>query len=326
MRLPCPHPLYLVHPSKYDVTMRLRLFVILIALSLLLIACDPPAENSPPLPSSFPTATPRPTPTPHPTATPIPTPTPAPTATPSPTSTPTVAAATSPAASPDDTPDAIIDAAVTGMRALKTFHADVDAAFKVVQTEASFRMDEQTFGSEFPVRFTADFQAPDRSDGKLLLSLGFVALELSIITIGDDAYITNPETGVWERYPLIYTGLPDPYDLALPPADISRYSDIQVVKDETLDGVQTRHIRANLRDSVLGSAYDNLYVEMWIGIEDNLIRRLTMAGETTVDEQDSAGLAGRSLGAADIGGKAEFSMTVTYSNFNQPVTIEPPIP
>ena len=126
------------------------------------------------------------------------------------------------------------------MQQVESFHAEVDAAFKVVQLEASFRMDEETFGTEFPIRFTGDFQRPDRASGKLQIALGIVLLELDIITIGDIAYITNPETGVWEQYPLYFTGLPNPYDLVLLPSDTSRYSDIQIVKDVTIDGVQTR--------------------------------------------------------------------------------------
>jgi hypothetical protein len=90
--------------------------------------------------------------------------------------------------------------------------------------------------------------------------------------------------------------------------------------------VQTRNVKANLRGNLLGSSYDNLFLELWIGQDDSLIRRLILAGETTVDEQDSAGLAGSALGAGDIGGKAEFTMTINYTNFNSPVAIEPPIP
>ena len=221
---------------------------------------------------------------------------------------------------------AIIAAAINAMQQVESFHAEVDAAFKVVQVEASFRMDEETFGTEFPIRFTGDFQTPDRASGKLQVALGIVLLELDIITIGDIAYITNPETGVWEQYPLYLTGLPDPYDLVLLPSNTSRYSDIQIVKDETIDGVQTRNVKANLRGNLLGSSYDNLFMELWIGKDDGLIRRLTLAGETTVDEQDSAGLAGSALGAGDIGGKAEFTMIINYTNFNSPVAIEPPIP
>ena len=209
------------------------------------------------------------------------------------------------------------------MRQVESFHAEVDAAFKVVQTEASFRMDEETFGTEFPIRFSGDFQLPDRADGKLQIALGLALLELDIVTIGEQAYITNPETGVWEQYPLFLTGLPDPYDLVLPPADTSRYSDIEMVKEQTIDGVQTQHIRANLRASVLGGSYEKLFVEMWIGKSDNLMHRLTMSGKAEVEEEDTAGLAASVL---DIGGDAEFIMTITYSNFNVPIVIEAPIP
>ena len=247
-----------------------------------------------------------------------------PTIVPVPTGTP-VPDAPAPSTQPED--DAItIASAIEAMRNVESFHAEVDAAFTVVQTEASFRMDEETFGTEFPIRFSGDFRLPDRASGRLQLALGLVLLQIDIVTIGEQAYITNPETGAWEQYPLFLTGLPDPYDLVLLPAEASRYSDIQVVKDETIDGVQTRHIRANLRASVLGGSYDNLFLDVWIGKDDSLIRRFTISGETDVDEQDTAGLASGALGAADIGGKAEFSMTVTYTNFNRSVVIEPPIP
>ena len=209
------------------------------------------------------------------------------------------------------------------MRQVESFHAEVDAAFKVVQTEASFKMDEETFGTEFPIRFSGDFQLPDRADGKLQFALGLALLELDIVTIGEQAYITNPETGVWEQYPLFLTGLPDPYDLVLPPSDISRYSDVQLVKEETINGAQTRHIRTQLRATVLGSSYNDLFTDMWIGKEDNLLRRLSVSGKAEVEEEDTAGLA---AGVLDIGGEAEFIMTITYSNFNEPTSIESPIP
>lgn len=209
------------------------------------------------------------------------------------------------------------------MLQVESFHAEIDAAFTVIQTEASFRMDEQTFGAEFPIRFAGDFQLPERAAGKLQLALGLALLETDIVNIGDIAYITNPETGDWEQYPLFLTGLPDPYDLVLLPPETSRYSDIEVVKDTTIDDVETTHIKANLRANVLGGSYEKLFLEMWIGKDDNLLRRLTMSGKAEFEEEDTAGLAASAL---DIGGDAEFTMTITYSNFNQPVIIEPPLP
>ena len=209
------------------------------------------------------------------------------------------------------------------MRQVESFHAEIDAAFTVVQSEASFRMDEETFGTEFPIRFAGDFRLPDRAAGKLQVALGLVLLELDIINIGESAYITNPETGDWEQYPLFLSGLPDPYDLVLLPSGLSRYSDVEVVKDETIDGVETEHVRAKLRANVLGGSYESLFLDVWIGKDDNLLRRLTMSGKAEVNEEDTAGL---TAGVLDIGGDAEFTMTITYSNFNQPVVIKPPIP
>ena len=219
----------------------------------------------------------------------------------------------------------LIAASIEAMQQTQSFHAEVDAAFKVVQTEASFRMDEETFGTEFPIRYIGDFQMPDRSDGKLQIALGLALLELDIITIGEIAYITNPETGAWEQFPLFLTGLPDPYELVLAPSDTSRYTNLQYVGEKTIDGVQTHHIRADLRANVLGSAFDNLFVELWIGTDDNLLRQLSMAGETSVDEQVTAGIASNTLGAADIGGEAEFLVTITYTNYNTDIIITPPI-
>ena len=214
------------------------------------------------------------------------------------------------------------------MQAADAFHADVDASFKIVQTEASFQMDEETFGDEFPIYYKGDIQAPDRTRGKLGISLGFFLLEIDIITIGDDAYITNPETGVWERLFVADTGFPSPSEFVLPPMDPAQYEDLQIVGDDTVDGVATRHISANARGNYLGSAYDSLYVEMWVGVEDALLRRLTMAGETSAEAQDSAGLSGDAMPLApgDLGGAAEFNATITYTDFGKNFDIQPPIP
>lgn len=214
------------------------------------------------------------------------------------------------------------------MQELETFHADVDASFKIVQPEASFRMDEETFGTEFPISYSGDFQSPDLTSGRLGISLGFLLLETNIITIGEHAYITNPQSGAWEKLYLEYAGLPNPNQMIRPPADPSLYKDIRIIGEQTIDGTTTQQISATLNTVILGSAYDNLYIQMWIGKEDSLVRRITLTGETSIDEQDTAGLSDTiaPLGAADIGGKAELTMTITYSNFNHPLNIEPPIP
>ena len=78
-----------------------------------------------------------------------------------------------------------------------------------------------------------------------------------------------------------------------------------------------------MRATVLGSSYDGLFTDLWIGKEDGLLRRLSVSGKAEVEEEDTAGLAASVL---DIGGEAEFNMTITYSKFNTLIVVEPPIP
>ena len=330
---------------QYNACMRLLRYTAAVLLCLLLAACGDPAPDLPaPTATAAPTLTPTATAVPPPTPTPAATPTPAPTSTPlPPTATATVAPTAAPTLTPvsesaqdaarsalaaDDSAREILSAALEAMQAADAFHADVDASFKIVQPEASFQMDEETFGDEFPIYYKGDIQAPDRTRGKLGISLGFFLLEIDIITIGEDAYITNPETGVWERLFVADTGFPSPAEFALPPMDPAQYEDLQIVGDDTVDGVATRHISANVRGNYLGSAYDSLYVEMWVGVEDALVRRLTMAGETSAEAQDSAGLSGDAMPLApgDLGGAAEFNATITYTDFGKNFDIQPPIP
>lgn len=295
-------------------------------LCLLLAACAAPAP--------VPTATPLPTHTPLPTATVAPTATPPPTATPLPTATPApepaialvAADAASAAISDDFTAAQTLAAALAAMDAAPSFHAEVDAVIKVVQQEASFRMDEETFGSEFPIRYAGDFQPPDRARGKLTVSLGIFALETDLILIGDIAYIRNPETGEWETLYIQDAGLPSPYDFARLPQDMARYRDLRIVGDETLDGRRVRRLAATLTGSYLGSRYESLFIEIWVGMQDALVRRYTLAGETAADAGDGAGLTGGALplAAGDLGGAAELALTVTYTGFGKRVDIRVP--
>ena len=298
-----------------------RLTIALAApLCLLLAAC---AQAAP-----APTATPLPTHTPLPTATAVPTATPPPTATvaPEPALAPAGADAASAAISDDFSAAETLAAALAAMDAAPSFHAEVDAVIKVVQQEASFRMDEETFGSEFPIRYAGDFQPPDRARGKLTVSLGIFALETDLILIGDIAYIRNPETGEWETLYIQDAGLPSPYDFARLPQDMGRYKGLRVVGDETLDGIPARRLAATLTGSYLGSRYESLFIEVWVGMRDALVRRYTLAGETAADAGDGAGLTGGALplAAGDLGGAAELALTVTYTEFGKGVDIRAP--
>ena len=53
------------------------------------------------------------------------------------------------------------------------------------------------FSIDVPMNVTGDFQSPDRIQGDLSVSLGFISIESQIIAIGDSIYMTDVETGEW---------------------------------------------------------------------------------------------------------------------------------
>ncbi len=220
---------------------------------------------------------------------------------------------------------AALAAAIDAMQTTPSFHAEIDAAFKSVQTEASFRMDEETFGTEFPFEVTGDFQADERMSGTVSLAQAGATTALDVVSIGDATYIRSPDTIGWDKFLDADGVFPNLHKLVRPPPDISRYTAAQFAGERTVDGIPVQRIRAELHAVVLGSAFERLECELWVSETDGLVHRMTMVGETSADAQDTAGLAGGgALGAADIGGDVEFTMTVRYSDFGKPLDIQPP--
>ena len=89
----------------------------------------------------------------------------------------------------DPTPQEILERSFEAMRQATSFH------FQLAGTL------EPTGGGlniTIPIRVEVDYQAPDRVRSKLSVSLGFFALEMETITIGDTTYTLNAETGKWE--------------------------------------------------------------------------------------------------------------------------------
>ncbi len=295
---------------------RYALLVGLCACALLLLACVPPDDDHSELPAQQDTPPRRPPA--HPLIrTPRP-PTPAHTPVPMP-------ARSADAAVSDPAAVAALATAIDAMQIAPSFHAEIDAAFKSVQTEASFRMDEETFGTEFPFEVTGDFQADGRMSGTVSLAQAGATTALDVVSIGDATYIRSPDAIGWDKFLDADGVFPNLHELVRPPTDISRYTAAQFAGERAVDGIPVQRIRAELDAVVLGSAFERLECELWVSESDGLVHRMTMAGETSADAQDTAGLAGGgALGAADIGGDVEFTMTVRYTDFGKPLDIQPP--
>ena len=267
---------------------------------IILAACTQTASAPTPAPTAAPTVTPTPSPTP----TPVPSPTPAPTATATP------APVISGNATGGLSPQQIMEMALAAMTEVESFHFELESTVSTSTDDADVGL---------PISFIGDYQAPDRIRGKLSLSLGFFSIEMETIAIGDTTYITNLDSGEWEVSSGLGFGVPNPAELAVP-GGVS-LEGLTLVGEEDLDGIRVYHLKGAAPASIFGDASD-AEADFWIGVDDLRIRKVTAKGEVSFG--DSGGL-GLPFGGADLSGFATISLTVKFSDYDEPVVIEAPL-
>ena len=288
---------------------------ILVVLMLLASACGDSAQETPtPTPTPIPpTQTPIPTPTAVPTATPAPTATPEPTATPTPVPTPTV--------TPEPLPDsaAILEDGLQATRSLDSYAAEM---------EMSIAGSSGGISLEVPIGVDGAFKPPDRSKGKVTIDFGGFKFEFDFVNIGDDAYMTDPGSGMWMKddtgsgdldFFLIIDSLLD-FDSD---DSIDLFGNLDYIGVEDLDGIETHHIRASLSDAILEDLSPDpgeYAIEYWVGVDDGLVHRITVLG----DAELSGGGDPDSLLGGFGSGNVEVNIELTLSDFNVPVDIEAP--
>lgn len=258
-----------------------------------------PIANASPEPTATATATPQPTATPTPVPTATPTPVPTPTATLVPTATP----APAPSASVQD----ILDRSAEAMKALASFHFQMDAHMNV---------SAQGVTLDIPLNSTGDFQAPDRSRATTSMTIFGFAIQTETVSIGNTTYVKDPESGDWtvSEGPGMLFSQPEEF-LEAGPANVQ---DLTYVGQETLNGVAVHHLRGKPAPQAFEGVTGDMVVDFWIGVEDSLVRQISAQGELQIE-----GLT-EELGAAGGEATANVNMTMALSDFNKPVTIEAP--
>jgi hypothetical protein len=173
------------------------------------------------------------------------------------------------------------------------------------------KMTEEGVTVDMPMTLSGDYQPPDRVRGTVSISLLGVTIEFEMISIGETSYLKNPATGEWE----VSTEEAAPYSpedfTRLEPADIE---DLVIVGQKTFDGTPVYHLRGTVPAQNMGEAFAGTegewQVEYWIGVKDGRLRRAVVRAELSSSDAQ----------AVTIGMEA----TLTYSNYGQPVAIEPP--
>ena len=272
----------------------------MLALMTAAVACDPEegqqtdptpsatAVMPSPTPTQAPTVNPGPAPTiestPTPTPVPAPTATSAPTAEPAATPTPTSTSTPTPTPEPTATPAPELQTAQEVLDAASAAMASVETGS--VRMEVESTLDGPIF-FETKIVVHGDFQAPDRSRFTTVATSGGLPLEYDSVVIGMEGYQENPFSGEWEASPDAFIFLGEAshlgkLDLGLETEVVELITLVGVVD---LDGVSVYYLSGALPadaaadlvgdPSLENKAYDApVETEIWIGVEDFLVRKL----------------------------------------------------
>lgn len=120
-------------------------------------------------------------------------------------------------------------------------------------------------------------------------SAGPLNIKLGIVILEDEAWITNPLTGRWEREDISIAELFDPATGIT--ALIRAVTDPRVTGSDRIDGVQTYRVEATVDSGDVRLFGDPrpgrvLRAKAWIGVEDALIHRIELEGALRPGERD----------------------------------------
>lgn len=184
-------------------------------------------------------------------------------------------------------------------------------------TSLHFVLDHQSGGTPIVggvtmTRAEGDIARPDRLKARLSGTISGVVLRLDAVVIGSTAYVTNPLSGQWQRYDSAVSPLAF-FDPAEGVSAILRgLQRVEALGESVHDGAAVYRVRGSIDSSELKSLAGSVVTgeaveaEALIAKDGFRLLRVTLKGRLTAAE--AAGLV----------------RTLTLSDFDQPVTIEPP--
>jgi lipoprotein LprG len=184
---------------------------------------------------------------------------------------------------------------------VKTFHMVIDISHV------------PTPGSGLGITFVdGDVVVPDRLSGKVGGTFLGLSLSSDLVVVEDTYYLKIPFTGKWRTIDVdtLPSAFFDPAKGLL--ALISNTQELSRDGSEDVGGVDcyrlTGKLPADALKPLLNTAEGDALVpvELWIGKDDRLLRRLALNGPISPEED------------------ADAVRTVELSAFDEPVTIEPP--
>jgi hypothetical protein len=207
-----------------------------------------------------------------------------------------------PDAAGEPTVEQVLARAADAVAALKSFH------FVLTHQNGSTPI-------VFDLRLTkaeGDVQAPDRLKAKLDAERGPFSVDVQVITIGNELWVTDPLLGRWQK---VGQGI-DIRDIFAPdrgvPELLRGARDGRFDGSDTVDGASSHRIKVSVDGAALKAIApiaregQNVPVTLWVGKNDALVRRIDIEGPLTDRE------------------KSDIRRRIQLSKFDQPVEILPP--
>ena len=166
------------------------------------------------------------------------------------------------------------------------------------------------------VRAEGDLQRPDRVRTSLQLEVVGRVISLLLVSVGDQAWMTDLLTGEWGVAPLEFTYRPgvifSPQNGLAPLME--RVQDVELLADEDISGRRAYHVRARVAQSIVGP------------LTNNTIKGSTLTVDFWIDQETQALLRARISEPPDPQRPHPAVWTIDFSHHGEDITIEPPVP
>ena len=165
------------------------------------------------------------------------------------------------------------------------------------------------------VRAEGDLQRPDRVRTALQLEVVGRVISLLLVSVGDQAWMTDLLTGEWGTAPLEFTYRPGVIfspEHGLAPM-MERVQDVKRLADEAIDGRSAYHVQASVAQSDVNELTNYtikgslLTVDFWIDRETQALLRVRIAEPPDPQRPHPA------------------VWTIDFSHHGEDITIEPPV-
>ncbi len=189
-------------------------------------------------------------------------------------------------------PQAMLEDAVAQMNSLEGYQ------FQLAHSGSPAYIDAQNT-TEF-LNASGHFVAPDKVETTIKISLQSIIAEVSVISLGDQQWASNPLTGGYQEMddtfsyrPTLFFDPEDGFFATLGEALI----DLEVIGEEELDempGLKLQHLQGSLPGDVINEVsygliqVDALLVDLWLDPGANEIHRVTLTDPAAVDAEEPA--------------------------------------